>query len=40
MLAIQLFVYLQLLDFLTTMIGFKLGASEASANTLHLTTFP
>jgi hypothetical protein len=30
MLAIQLFVYLQLLDFLTTMIGFKLGASEAS----------
>ena len=30
MLAIQLFLYLQLLDFLTTLIGFKLGASEAS----------
>ena len=30
MLAIQVFVYLQLLDFLTTMIGFRLGASEAS----------
>ncbi len=30
MLAIQLFVYLQLLDFITTMIGVRLGASEAS----------
>ena len=30
MLAIQVFIYLQLLDFLTTLIGFKLGASEAS----------
>jgi hypothetical protein len=30
MLAIQVFVYLQLLDFLTTLVGFKLGASEAS----------
>lgn len=28
--AIQIFVYLQLLDFITTLIGFKLGASEAS----------
>jgi Domain of unknown function (DUF5658) len=28
--TIQIFVYLQLLDFLTTMVGFKLGASEAS----------
>jgi hypothetical protein len=28
--AIPVFIYLQLLDFLTTMIGFKLGASEAS----------
>jgi hypothetical protein len=28
--AIQLFVYLQLLDFLTTLVGFKLGAAEAS----------
>ena len=30
MLAIQAFVYLQLLDFLTTLVGFRLGASEAS----------
>ena len=30
MLVIQVFVYLQILDFLTTMVGFKLGASEAS----------
>lgn len=28
--VIHIFLYLQLLDFLTTMIGFKLGASEAS----------
>jgi hypothetical protein len=27
---IQLFVYLQLLDLLTTLVGFKLGAAEAS----------
>jgi hypothetical protein len=26
----QLFIYLQLLDLLTTLVGFKLGASEAS----------
>ena len=26
----QAFVYLQILDFITTLIGFKLGASEAS----------
>jgi hypothetical protein len=26
----QIFVYLQLLDLLTTLIGFKLGAAEAS----------
>lgn len=26
----QIFVYLQLLDLLTTLVGFKLGASEAS----------
>jgi hypothetical protein len=30
MLIVQVFVYLQVLDFLTTLIGFKLGASEAS----------
>jgi hypothetical protein len=28
--AIHIFVYLQLLDFLTTMVGFKLGAREVS----------
>jgi hypothetical protein len=26
----QVFIYLQLLDFLTTMVGFRMGASEAS----------
>ena len=26
----QLFIYLQLLDLLTTLVGFKLGAAEAS----------
>ena len=26
----QVFVYLQLLDLITTLVGFKLGASEAS----------
>ena len=26
----QIFIYLQLLDFLTTLLGFKLGATEAS----------
>lgn len=30
MLYLQIFFYLQLLDFLTTMVGFKLGLSEAS----------
>ncbi len=29
-LAIQVFLYLQLLDLLTTLVGFRLGASEAS----------
>jgi hypothetical protein len=41
MLAIQLFVYLQLLDFLTTLVGFKVGASEASpfiAKLIHSTS--
>lgn len=27
---LQVFVYLQLLDFITTMLGFRLGAGEAS----------
>lgn len=30
MAMIQIFVYLQLLDLLTTLVGFRLGASEAS----------
>jgi hypothetical protein len=30
MTAILIFVYLQLLDFLTTLVGFKVGAGEAS----------
>jgi hypothetical protein len=29
-LTVQIFVYLQLLDFLTTLLGFRVGASEAS----------
>ncbi len=38
---IQIFIYLQLLDFLTTLAGFKLGASEASpfiAKLIHATS--
>jgi hypothetical protein len=41
MLAIQVFLYLQLLDFLTTLVGFQLGASEASpfiAKLIHATS--
>ncbi len=37
----QVFIYLQLLDFITTMIGFRVGAGEASpflAKLIHLTT--
>jgi hypothetical protein len=30
MLIVQVFVYLQILDFLTTMVGFRMGAHEAS----------
>ena len=30
MAAIPIFLYLQLLDFLTTLVGFKVGAHEAS----------
>ncbi len=36
MLIMQVFVYLQLLDFLTTMVGFRLGASEESPFIAHL----
>ena len=30
MALVQVFIYLQLLDVLTTLVGFKLGAAEAS----------
>ncbi len=30
MLVIQIFLYLQILDFITTMLGFRVGAAEAS----------
>src|SRR6185437_5129927 len=42
MLVIQVFVYLQVLDFLTTMVGFRFGAHEASPFVAHLihTTSP
>jgi hypothetical protein len=39
--AVQVFIYLQLLDFLTTLVGFKLGATEASpfiAKLIHATS--
>jgi len=39
--AVQIFVYLQLLDFLTTLAGFKIGASEASpfiAKLIHISS--
>lgn len=41
MMVIQVFVYLQVLDFLTTMVGFKFGAHEASpfiAKLIHSTS--
>jgi hypothetical protein len=41
MLVVQVFIYLQILDFLTTLVGFKLGASEASpfiANLIHVSS--
>jgi hypothetical protein len=41
MLIVQVFVYLQVLDFLTTLVGFKIGASEASpfiATLIHLSS--
>ncbi len=36
MLTLQVFVYLQMLDFLTTLVGIKVGASEASPFIAHL----
>ena len=41
MLTLQVFVYLQLLDYLTTLVGFRVGASEASpfiAKLIHLSS--
>jgi hypothetical protein len=42
MVYVQLFLYLQVLDLLTTLVGFKFGASEASPfirSLLHLGPF-
>ena len=39
MLAIQVFIYLQVLDFITTMIGFNVGAKEASPFIVELIHF-
>jgi hypothetical protein len=39
MLVIQVFIYLQVLDFITTMIGFRVGASEASPFIVKLIHF-
>ena len=39
MLTVQLFIYLQLLDFLTTMLGYRLGAGEASPFVRALTAY-
>jgi Domain of unknown function (DUF5658) len=36
---LSLFVYLQVLDFLTTLVGFKVGAEEASPFIRWLTQF-
>ena len=36
MLAVQVFLYLQVLDFFTTLIGLRFGASEASPFILKL----
>jgi hypothetical protein len=41
MLVIQVFIYLQVLDYLTTLVGFRLGASEVSpfiAKLIHLSS--
>ena len=41
MLAIQVFIYLQILDFFTTLIGFRLGAGEVSpviAKLIHVSS--
>jgi Domain of unknown function (DUF5658) len=39
MLYAQIFLYLQVLDFLTTLVGFKLGASELSPFVRYLMQF-
>ncbi|MDQ1468998.1 MAG: hypothetical protein QOJ99_478 [Bryobacterales bacterium] len=41
MVTIQIFVYLQLLDFITTLVGFRVGAAEASpfiAKIIHISS--
>ena len=41
MLMIQIFFYLQVLDFITTLVGFRVGASEASpfiAKLIHVSS--
>ena len=41
MLVIQVFLYLQVLDFITTILGFRVGAAEASpliAKMIHLSS--
>jgi hypothetical protein len=41
MLPVQIFVYLQILDFITTLVGFRLGAAEASpfvAKLIHISS--
>jgi hypothetical protein len=41
MMIVQVFIYLQVLDFLTTMVGFKVGAHEASpfiAKLIHVSS--
>lgn len=41
MLVIQIFLYLQVLDFMTTILGFRVGAAEASpfiAKMMHVSS--
>lgn len=41
MLMVQIFLYLQVLDFITTLVGFRVGAAEASpfiAKLIHVSS--
>jgi hypothetical protein len=41
LLALQIFIYLQLLDLITTLVGFRIGAAEASpfiAKLIHMSS--